>query len=116
MALKHATSGEVINLLHAAPAAGFISQALVSVPRLEVMRLVLDAGKFVPRHAVAGPITIYCHQGSLEVQLDAGLQPMGANDLMYLDGDAGHALRALSDVIVMVTIFRPPASQAGADP
>ena len=115
MALKHAVSGEVVNLLQTSPSLGLISQALVSVPQLELMRLVLPAGKVVPRHAVPGPITIHCHQGNLEVQLDADWQPMGANDLMYLDGDAGHALRALSDTIVLVTIFRPPATQSPVD-
>ncbi|MBD7978239.1 MULTISPECIES: cupin domain-containing protein [Pseudomonas] len=115
MALKHATSGEVVNLLQTSGSLGLISQALVSAPRLELMRLVLPAGKLVPRHAVTGPITIFCHQGNLEVQVDADWQPMDANDLMYLDGDVGHALRALSDAIVLVTIFRPPGTHASVD-
>jgi quercetin dioxygenase-like cupin family protein len=115
MALKHATSCEVVNLLQTSGSLGLISQALVSAPRLELMRLVLPAGKLVPRHAVTGPITIFCHQGNLEVQVDADWQPMDTNDLMYLDGDVGHALRALSDAIVLVTIFRPPGTHASVD-
>lgn len=64
MALKHAISGEVISLLaDLAP----ISKALICAPRLEVMRL-LEADKVIPGHAVAGPLTIHCLQGSVQVQ------------------------------------------------
>lgn len=111
MALNHAKSGEIVNLLHSPQASEPVSQALVSVPRLELMRLVLKAGKTVPSHAVAGPITIYCHQGSIKVQVENAWQTMHDNDLMYLEGDAAHALQALSDSVVLVTIFRMPQHQ-----
>lgn len=108
MALKHAESGEVVNLLATGELPGLISQALVSTPQVELMRLVLKAGKDVPPHAVAGPITIYCHQGSIEVQAGDRWQTMADNDLMYLEGSASHALHALTDAVVLVTIFRQP--------
>ena len=44
MALKHAASGDILRLLPATPATALISQALVCDPRLEVMRLALEAG------------------------------------------------------------------------
>lgn len=109
MALKHAKPGEVVNLLCHAENSDPISQALVSEPRMELMRLILEAGKQLPAHAVAGPITLYCHQGSVEVESGDGWQPMHDNDLMYLDGGTGHAVRALTDAIMLVTIFRPAA-------
>lgn len=109
MALKHARSGEVIHLLRADQLPELKSQALVSTPELEVMRLVLNAGHVVPRHAVAGAITIHCLQGSIEVQAEERRQTLHANDLMYLAGQAGHALQAITDTVTLVTILRIPA-------
>ncbi|MFI8644335.1 MULTISPECIES: cupin domain-containing protein [Pseudomonas] len=72
------------------------------------MRLILKAGKELPPHAVAGPITLYCHQGSVEVRAGGVWQTMSESDLMYVEGGAEHALHALTDAIVLVTIFRLP--------
>ncbi len=110
MALKHARSGETVNLLSPGESPAPISQALVSTPEIELMRLVLKAGKDVPVHAVAGPITLYCHEGTVDVQVESAWQRMNAQDLMYVEGGADHALRAVTDTLVLVTIFRVPAS------
>jgi len=83
-----------------------------STPELEVMRLCLPAGKQVPPHAVAGPITLLCLQGQIEVQAHGGWQPMRANDHLYLAGQVEHALRALTDAVVLVNIQRRAASAA----
>lgn len=110
MALKHATSGEIVNLLTPGESPAPISQALVSTPEIELMRLILKAGKEVPVHAVAGPITLFCQQGSVRVHAADDWQTMNANDLMYLEGRAEHALHAVSDAVVLVTIFRVAGS------
>jgi|InoplaM3SPM_1038593.scaffolds.fasta_scaffold31345_2 quercetin dioxygenase-like cupin family protein len=110
MALKHAISGEIVNLLTPGESPTAISQALVSTPEIELMRLVLKAGKHVPVHAVAGPITLYCHEGAVEVLVENSTKTMNANDLMYLEGRSDHALHAVTDSIVLVTIFRVPGS------
>ncbi|NHW02186.1 hypothetical protein HAV20_10185 [Pseudomonas sp. D-134-1] len=109
MALKHARSGEVIHLLRADQLPELKSQALVSTPELEVMRLVLNAGHVVPSHAVAGSITIHCLQGSIEIQADGRWQTLRANDMVYLAGQAEHALQAITDTVTLVTILRVPA-------
>ncbi|WP_227753444.1 cupin domain-containing protein [Pseudomonas saudiphocaensis] len=74
MALQHAQSGEIISPLSAKPQAELRSQALVSTPSLEIMRLVLKAGHVVPSHAVAAPITIHCLQGVIEIQAEGRRQ------------------------------------------
>lgn len=112
MALKHATSGEIISLL-ADPAP--ISQALVCAPRLEVMRLVLKAGKVIPGHAVAGPLTIQCLQGSVQVEVDGVWQNLQEQQLMYVAENVAHALRAEVDAIVLVTLVRLPTTDAASD-
>ncbi|CDZ95727.1 hypothetical protein [Pseudomonas saudiphocaensis] len=108
MALQHAQSGEIIRPLSAEPQAELRSQALVSTPSLEIMRLVLKAGHVVPSHAVAGPITIHCLQGVIEVQAEGRWQRLHNNELMYLAENAEHALQVIADTVTLVTIQRLP--------
>lgn len=108
MALKHAQSGEVIGLLDANPLPELRSQALVSTPSLEVMRLVLKAGHVVPSHSVAGPVTIHCLQGLIEVQVEGRWQALHGNELMYLAEGVEHALQVIADTVTLVTIQRLP--------
>lgn len=114
MALKHAQSGEVIRLLNADPLPELRSQALVSTPSLEVMRLVPKAGHVVPSHAVAGPITIHCLQGLIEVQVEDRWQTLRGNELMYLAEGVEHALQVIADTVTLVTIQRLPVVPDGA--
>ncbi|MGE6528900.1 hypothetical protein ACQKEM_07725 [Pseudomonas sp. NPDC077382] len=106
MALHHARSGEVVQLLDPPLTSTLQSQAIVSTPELEVMRLCLPAGKKLPPHAVAGSITILCLQGRIEVQAHDAWHPMQLNDHLYLAGNVEHALRALTDAVVLVNIQR----------
>lgn len=108
MALKHAASGEVLELLPTTPTAAQISQALVCAPRLEVMRFVMAAGKQIPGHAVAGPLTIQCLQGRVEVQADGTWQTLQEHQLMYVAEGVEHALYNKVETIVLVTLVRLP--------
>jgi len=114
MAMPHAQSGEVISLLAHPQTPHLQSQAIVSTPEVEVMRLCLPAGKQVPPHAVTGCITLLCLQGSIEIQAHERWRTMTVNDHAYLAGNVEHALRALTDAVVLVNIQRrrnPPKTQ-----
>ena len=111
MALKHAASGEVLQLLPDTPATALISQALVCAPHLEVMRLVLEAGKPIPLHAVAGPLTIQCLKGCIEVQAGGVWQSLQEQQLMYIAEGVEHALQAKASAIVLVTLVRLPHTE-----
>jgi quercetin dioxygenase-like cupin family protein len=106
MALHHARSGEVVNILTHSELQAVQSQAIVSTADLEVMRLCMSEGKHVPPHAVVGAITLLCLQGRIEVQAHGAWQTMQVNDHLYLEGQVEHALRALSDAVVLVNIQR----------
>lgn len=108
MALKHAASGEVLELLPSTPVTAQSSQALVCAPHLEVMRLVLEAGKLIPAHAVAGPLTIQCLQGCVEVQAAGVWQSLQEHQLMYVAEGVEHALQAKVAAIVLVSLVRLP--------
>jgi len=111
MALKHATSGEIVEI---EPLGTMIddvpSTAIVRDDRIEVMRLVLRAGKTVPEHRVDGPIIIHCLEGELEVLAHNEAKRLRPHQLMYLSGGVAHAFHALTDTSVLVTVVRNGSS------
>jgi len=105
MAIPHAQSGQVISVRPLGPAlTGERTTALFKTEDLEVMRLVLTAGKSLPPHRVAGEITIQCIEGRIDVSLDGTSRILDAGDLIYLARDVVHGVVAIEDASVLVTI------------
>ena len=105
MALPHAESGQIIDISPlGSRLRGTVSTALLKAEDLEVMRLVLLAGKGIPPHKLSGELTIQCIEGVVEVSSDEA-RTLDAGKMLYLRGDEVHSLRALEDASVLVTIF-----------
>ena len=105
MAIPHAQSGQVISVRPLGHAlADERTVALFKTEDLEVMRLVLTAGKSLPPHTVAGEITIQCIEGRIDVTLDGASRVLDAGDLIYLARDVVHGVVAIEDASVLVTI------------
>lgn len=106
MALPHASSGQLIDIrplgsqLTSAP-----SRAILKTPSLELMRMVLPAGRTVSEHRVPGECTIQCIEGSVELRSHGKTETMRAGDLVYLEGGIVHALHAQQDASLLVTIL-----------
>ena len=108
MAISHATPGQAIDVRpDAADPDGARTVALFKSRDLEVMRLVLPAGKALPPHKVAREITIQCISGTLAVTTDAGRHPLQAGQLLYLEREAMHDVLALEDAMAVVTVVLP---------
>ena len=105
MALTHLAAGQPIDIVPlASDLATTPSMALFKTAELEVIRLVLLAGKSMPPHKVAGALTLQCLEGILEVTVDGTPCTLRANQLMYLPGDAMHGLLAHEDASALLTI------------
>lgn len=111
MALEHLQAGQVANVrAYGAALAQASNTALFKSAELEVMRLVLPKGKAMPRHQVSGEITIQCIEGVVQIDTssdanaDAAPVTLNAGELLYLPGRTPHALLALEDASVLVTI------------
>jgi len=106
MATLHATSGEPVNLF---PAEGSAerpgSVALVRDEHFEVFRLVMEAGKELPEHEVASLITIQCLRGRVQVSAHGRSQALAGGYLMYLASGVPHAVKALEDSSILVTML-----------
>ena len=105
MALSHALPGTVIDLHPLGAALAHTpTAALFKSAALEVVRLVLAAGKTLPTHRVPGQITVQCLEGSIVFDADGTAVPMIAGQLLYLEGGVPHAVTAVEDAAVLVTI------------
>ncbi|MDD5248139.1 MAG: cupin domain-containing protein [Rhodocyclaceae bacterium] len=108
MATQHASSGEVIDLRPlGAPLAETQSITLVRDAQLKLMRLVLPAGKELHEHAVDGPITMHCLEGAVDVTTQGSCTTLRGGELMYLAAKVPHALRAVADSSMLVSIVLP---------
>lgn len=105
MALDHLSSGDVASVLplgeklEQSPSTAFFKD-----DRLEVMRMILTAGKKIPAHAVSGPITVQCLEGEVEFRMGNTSKVVRGGDLLYLAGGVSHELTAIKSSALLVTI------------
>lgn len=110
MAITHLSSGQIASVL---PLGGQLENAKTTAffkdEQLEVMRIILPAGKKIAPHAVNGPITIQCLEGEVNVELESRHQLMRAGDLLYLAAAEKHALTSNENASLLVTVALRPA-------
>ena len=64
MAIPHAKPAEIVGVLPLGGRLGVVqTTTLIKTRSLEVIRLVLPAGKEIPPHTVPGEITVQCLEG-----------------------------------------------------
>lgn len=115
MALTHSRPFEVIDLR---PLGGGLQQAvstsLIKSDGLQLMRVVLRAGQGLPMHQVAGEITIHCIEGLASVDTPEHRCELPAGHGVLLPAAAPHAVNALQDSTLLVTVCLPGAATARA--
>jgi quercetin dioxygenase-like cupin family protein len=113
MALRHASPGERIDVRpFGAELSNQRTTALFKAEDLEVLRLVLPAGKSLPPHQVAGEITIHCLEGAIVVSAQDHSHVLRAGELLYLAGGVMHGVTALEDASALVTLALKNGSAA----
>lgn len=105
MALLHTLPNEAVDVAPLGERLSHVkTHALFKARDLEVMRVVLTAGKSLPPHKVAGEITIHCIEGLLQVTSEGESCTLRAGQLLYLPGDVMHAVEAIEDASALVTV------------
>jgi quercetin dioxygenase-like cupin family protein len=106
MAIPHAKPGEVVDVR---PLGSGLSAAgtwtIVKTDTLEVIRIVLPAGKELPPHKVPGEITVQCLEGKVEFRSGELTRELTGGMFLYLEGDAEHSLRTSENSSLLVTIL-----------
>lgn len=105
MAIHHAKSGEVIKLPLGAALSDTKTETLVKTATLELIRLVLPAGKDIPSHKAPGEITVQCLEGRVTFAVGENSVELSAGQLLYLSAGEPHALKASEDSSLLVTLL-----------
>ncbi len=110
MALQHAQPLQPIDLAVALdPNASGLSHSLLKTEQLQLIKLVLPRGQVMPQHQVPGEITIQCLLGEVEITTPQRGCLLRVGELVLLPGGEPHALRALQDAKLLLTLlFAPP--------
>jgi quercetin dioxygenase-like cupin family protein len=85
--------------------------AILKSEQLEIVRLVLPAGKSLREHQAPGEISLQCIEGKVELSVPSGTHELGPGDLIHLRSQVPHSLRALLDSSLLLTlcVVRSPA-------
>jgi len=115
VALDHSQPGQPIDI---APLGAALREsathAILKTRSLEVIRVVLRAGEALPPHTVRGELTLLCIEGAAEVIMDAAACVLRASQLVLLPAQTQHAVRALEDTSLLLTI-QLPAGEPGSE-
>ena len=87
------------------------SATLMKSDRLELIRLVVPAGKEIPPHRAPGEITVQCIEGLVTFEHDDHAVELRPGDLLHLCPQETHALKGIEDSSVLVTRLRPHADE-----
>ncbi len=106
MAIPHAKPGDAIDVR---PLGSALTQTktttLAKTARLELIRLVIPAGKDIPEHKTHGEITVQCLEGRIAFTTGGATRELEAGQLLYLESEQLHSLRGIDDASVLVTIL-----------
>ena len=103
MAMPHCRSGEVARLAAIGdPAAKTV--ALARTASFEASHLVVHAGQSIPAHQVAGSMTLYCIAGHVRFTGESPCE-LQAGDWLFLEPGASHAVQAIADSSLLLTIL-----------
>jgi len=106
MAIPHAQPGDVIDISDLGEKLPETqTSTLVKTDSLEVLRLVLPAGKVIDPHSVPGEITVQCLEGKAVFTARGKDQELTPGQMLYLAGGDEHAVRAVEDASLLVTIL-----------
>jgi quercetin dioxygenase-like cupin family protein len=111
MAIPHAKPGEPVDIRPLGDAlTAAQTTTLIKTAAIEVIRLVLPAGKEIARHAVPGEITLQCVEGTIVLGAGGSERELAAGTLVYLNASQEHSLRAIEDSSLLLTILLRRAS------
>lgn len=106
MAIPHASPCKAIDISPLKDKlAGSVTSTLIKTDQLEVIRLIVPAGKAIAPHKVAGEVTVQCLEGRLEITTELGTEELQAGQMLYFAGGQDHSVKGLADSSALVTIL-----------
>lgn len=106
MAMKHIVPGEVVDVRPLGNRlASERTHALAKTDDVEIIRLVLPAGKEIPTHSAPGQIVVQCIEGEVGFTAIGQERRLAAGQLLYLPPGEPHSVCAKKDSSLLLTIL-----------
>ena len=108
MAIQHAKPGELVDVRPLGSAlASAQTKTLVRAEQVEVIRLVVPAGKEIEEHKAKGEIIVHCLEGKVAFTAFGKTQNLEAGKLFYLPTDEPHSVKGVENASLLLTILLP---------
>jgi len=108
MSIEHAGSGEVIDIRPLGEQfASSQTKTLVKTDGLEIIRLVLPAGKKISEHKAPGVLTVQCLEGQVRFGVEGEVRELFPGSLLYLELGQPHDVEAAVDSSLLLTLILP---------
>jgi quercetin dioxygenase-like cupin family protein len=108
MAIPHAKPGEVVDVRPLGSAlASAQTKTLVRAEQVEVIRLVVQAGKQIEEHQAKGEIVVQALEGKVAFTAFGKTQNLEAGSLLYLPMGEPHSVRGIESASLLLTILLP---------
>lgn len=106
MAIPHANPGGVIDVRPLGAAlATTKTHMLLKTEHVEVVRLVMTAGKELAEHKAPGDITVQCLEGRIAFTALGKTEELSAGQMLYLTAGRPHSVRCVEDASFLLTIL-----------
>lgn len=108
MAIPHARPGEVVVVRPLGSAlASAQTHTLVRAEQVEVIRLVVPAGKEIDEHKAKGEIVVQCLEGKVAFTAFDKAHDLEAGKLLYLPTGEPHSVKGIENASLLLTILLP---------
>ena len=108
MAIPHAKPGEVVDVRPLGSAlASAQTKTLVRAEQVEVIRLVVPAGKAIEEHKAKGELIVQCLEGRVAVTASGKTHDLEAGTLLYLPTGEPHSVKGVEDASLLLMILLP---------
>jgi len=108
MAIPHAKAGEIVDVRPLGSAlASAQTKTLVRAEQVEVIRLVVPAGKEIEEHKAKGEIVVHCLEGRVAFTAFGKTQNLEAGKLLYLPKGEPHTVKGIENASLLLTVLLP---------
>lgn len=108
MSIPHANPGEIVDVRPLGAAlATTTTRTLVKASAIDVIRMVILAGKEIPTHKAKGELVVQCLEGKIAFTACGTTHDLEAGQLLYLPTGEPHSLRGVEDSSLLLTIVLP---------
>ena len=108
MSLPHANPGEIVDVRPLGDALATTgTRTLVKTTAIDVIRMVVPAGKEIPTHTAKGELVVQCLEGKIAFTACGKTHDLVAGQLLYLPTGEPHSLRGIEDGSLLLTIVLP---------